>query len=150
MSITVQVNDLGGWSLPAPLLEVGVRAVFTTEGMEEGEVSLTFMGDEEIRALNLEYLEKDGPTDVIAFTLFSPGEPVLGDVYLGYDQIRRQAAEVGVSLEEELLRVAIHGALHLLGHDHPDGPERIESPMFIKQETLLKEILTSHSPGETP
>jgi probable rRNA maturation factor len=55
---------------------------------------------------------------------------------------------VGVSLEEELLRVAIHGALHLLGHDHPEGPERIESPMFQKQEALLTQVLASHSPGE--
>ncbi len=59
---------------------------------------------------------------------------------MGVDQARRQAAELGVPLDEELVRLAVHGTLHVLGHDHPEGPGREESPMFALQEALVRAI----------
>jgi probable rRNA maturation factor len=149
MAVSIQVNQTGEWPLPESLVEAGIRATLTAEGVVEGEVSLTFLGDEEVQALNEQYLQRDRPTDVIAFALHDPGEPVLGDVYVGYLQARRQAEELGVRLEEELLRVSIHGTLHVLGHDHPEGPERMDSPMFQKQEALLTGVLSDLA-GDTP
>jgi probable rRNA maturation factor len=147
MALFVQLNQVGEWPLPEALLEAGVKATLAAEGVVEGEVSLTFVGDEEIQSLNERYLGRDRPTDVMAFALHGTGEPVLGDVYVGYLQTLRQAEELGVGLEEELLRVSIHGTLHVLGHDHPEGPERMESPMFKRQEALLTEVLTDLSSG---
>ena len=74
---------------------------------------------------------------------FSLGEKdiVVGDVYVSFDQARRQAEDLGIELNEELVRLAIHGTLHVLGHDHPEGPERSESPMFQMQEQLLRNLL---------
>ena len=66
----------------------------------------------------------------------------MGDVYIGFDQAERQSAEAGVSLDEELARLAIHGTLHLLGHGHSDGPERTGGPMFELQERLLEDLLS--------
>jgi probable rRNA maturation factor len=93
-----------------------------------------------MRELNRRYLGKDRPTDVIAFTLGEGGD-LVGDVYLGVGQARRQADELGIPLGEELARLAIHGTLHVLGHDHPEGPDRELSPMFELQERLLREVL---------
>ena len=104
------------------------------------EVSLTLLDDEAIAALNRRYLGREGPTDVLAFSLGEPTAP-LGDVYVGFQQAGRQAAEHGVPLEEELARLAIHGTLHVLGHDHPEGPERTRSAMFRLQERLLGELI---------
>jgi len=140
--VAVQVNQLGDWSLPETLLEKGVRELLRLEGRGEGELSLTFMDDRGIQALNQKYLGRDYPTDVIAFALNEAGDPLMGDVYVGYEQAQRQAEEMGVGLLEELLRLAIHGTLHVLGHDHPEGPERTESPMFLRQEELLAGILS--------
>ena len=53
----------------------------------------------------------------------------------------RQADALGVPLMEELARLAIHGTLHVLGHDHPDGDDRSASPMYVLQERLLGEVL---------
>jgi probable rRNA maturation factor len=145
--IAVHLSQVGGWRLPEKLLATGVRAAARRVGADEGEISLTFLGDREIQALNLEYLGKDHPTDVIAFALHDAGAPALGDVYVGYEQARRQAEELGVRLTEELLRLAIHGTLHVLGHDHPDGDDRTESEMFRLQEEIVKEILR---PGVPP
>jgi probable rRNA maturation factor len=124
---------------PAGRLEAAVRHVLADAGVTEAEVSLTLLDDDAIRALNLEWLAHDRPTDVIAFALDDDG--VLGDVYLGVEQAGRQAAELGVPLDEELVRLAVHGTLHVLGHDHPEGPERATSPMFELQERLVREVL---------
>ncbi len=137
----VQVNRTGDWPLPLKLLKTGVREVLRAEGVSGGELSVTFLADEEMRVLNRDYLERDHPTDVIAFALQQPGESLLGDVYVGFEQARRQAAELGIGLDEELVRLAIHGVLHVLGHDHPEGPEREASPMYLRQEELLRRIL---------
>ncbi|MGW8265578.1 MAG: rRNA maturation RNase YbeY [Longimicrobiales bacterium] len=139
--LIVQVTQEGGWRLPVALLEAGVRAVMAGEGVEEGEVSLTFLGDGAIRALNLKYLQKDHPTDVLAFSLHDPGAPPVGDVYVGYEQARRQAEELGIELVEELLRLAIHGTLHVMGHEHPDGEARFQCEMYRRQEEILRRTL---------
>ena len=65
----------------------------------------------------------------------------VGDVYVGIEQAGRQAAEHGVPLDEELVRLAVHGTPHVVGHDHPEGPERLESPMFVLQERLVRDVM---------
>lgn len=141
----VHVNDGGVSGAPITLLTRAVRLVLGSEGIAEGEVSLTLLGDEGIRSLNLEYLARDSVTDVIAFRLSGEGEPLLGDIYIGFDQAVRQAEQMGVDTPEELARLAIHGALHVLGHDHPEGEERMESPMWALQEALLTRLLDADS-----
>ena len=128
--------------VPLELIDRGVRAALKTEGVTAAEVSVTLLDDDSIQELNASYLGHDRPTDVISFSLGEPGE-VLGDVYIGYQQAIRQAAEHGESFASELLRLAIHGTLHVLGHDHPEGPERSDSPMFTLQERLVAEVLGS-------
>ncbi|HET9947447.1 MAG TPA: rRNA maturation RNase YbeY [Longimicrobiales bacterium] len=143
--------DAGGFEeAPVALLERAVRRTLAAEGLAEGdedegheemEISVALLDDVAIRELNRRWLGHDRPTDVLAFALGGPGGAV-GDVYIGMEQARRQAAEAGVPLAEELARLAVHGTLHVLGHDHPEGPERERSPMFELQERLVREVLT--------
>lgn len=137
----VQISRVGSWGIPLKLLENAALAVFRKEGISDGELSLTLLDDDGIRTLNRDYLGRDRPTDVIAFSLHEPGEPVVGDVYVGYEQAARQAEAEGVELEEELARLAIHGTLHVLGHDHPLDEDRWASPMFRLQEEILAGVL---------
>jgi probable rRNA maturation factor len=130
-----------GEGIDVGLLRRAVERTMEAEGAMAGEVSLTLLSDDGIRDLNRRYLGRDRPTDVIAFTL-SEGGAVLGDVYIGLDQAARQAGEAGVGVTEELVRLAVHGTLHLMGYDHPEGDERLLSPMFDRQERLVRELLT--------
>ncbi len=102
------------------LLERAVRAVLEDADVARAEISLTLLGDDAIRELNRRYLGKDRPTDVLAFSLGTGVHPI-GDVYVGVEQARRQARELDVPAKEEIVRLAIHGTLHVLGHDHPEG-----------------------------
>lgn len=140
---TVEVHVGEGVTLPiaAARVAAAVATVLEREGAGPARISLAFVADPEIARLNRDYLSHEGPTDVISFALSGPGEPVVGDVYVGAAQAARQAEELGVPLAEELLRLAVHGTLHVLGHDHPEGDEREGSQMYVRQEALLAEIL---------
>lgn len=124
-------------------VEAAVRHVLRAEGVEAAEVSVALVGDAEITELNQGYLSHEGPTDVISFALHERGEPPLGDVYVCVDQAARQAAGFGATVQEEVLRLAVHGTLHVLGYDHPEGEGREGSEMFARQEALLKELLAA-------
>ena len=119
-----------------------VRATLADEGTRHGEVSLTLVGDDRIRDLNRDYLGHDRVTDVISFALHGPGEPLLADIYIGYPQALRQAAGLGLSAHEELVRLAIHGTLHALGYDHPQE-DRFASDFFRRQEALVERVLAA-------
>ncbi len=142
----VHVNGEAFPRAPLRLIDEAVRRTLAAEGTGRAEVSVTLLADAEIRDLSRRYLGRDWPTDVLAFSLGGDEETV-GDVYVGFEQAGRQAAELGIPLEEELARLAIHGTLHVLGHDHPEGPERSDSPMFRLQEHLLRELLEDPAAG---
>jgi probable rRNA maturation factor len=84
---------------------------------------------------------------VIAFTLPQPDGTVLGDVYLCPEAAKRWVRNGGRgkreegSMDEEIVRLAVHGTLHVLGYDHPDGPGRMRSAMWRKQERYVGRLL---------
>ena len=139
MEVQVSGEFLAGAS--KDWLRSAVSLVLRSAGLSEGEISLTLLDDDSIRELNRTYLGQNAPTDVISFALHEGDEAVLGDVYVGYEQAAIQAAEAGVSVEEELARLSIHGTLHVLGYDHPNTEARFSSEMFILQESLVQKLL---------
>jgi len=111
-------------------------------GCQDKEISILFTDDEYISQLNKRYLNREGPTNVIAFPLLEKEEermgiPILGDIIISVDTAKREAEEAGIDLEERLLRLVIHGILHLLGYDHERSPEE-EEKMQKEEERLLK------------
>jgi probable rRNA maturation factor len=67
--------------------------------------------------------------------------PVIGDIYICPEIARANAKRQGVSSQEELLRLVVHGTLHVLGHDHPESAARTKSPMWRKQERILARVV---------
>jgi probable rRNA maturation factor len=141
--LQVHINVGNFVEADVPALERAVLRTLGEEGATEAEVSLTLLDDPAIREMNLQYLDRDSVTDVISFSLYEAGEPVLGDVYVGYPQALRQADALGIDPGEEMLRLAVHGVLHVLGHDHPEGEDRSTSPMFQRQEEIVRLLLDS-------
>jgi probable rRNA maturation factor len=123
-------------------------------------LGLAFCDDAEISALNREWRGQEGPTDVLAFAIQDDPIPLpaaawagvhgdqeqepleLGDIVISLETARRQAAAEGHSLSRELLFLASHGLLHLLGWDHPDDASL--AAMLARQEELL--AATVHLP----
>ena len=136
----IQVSGESPAGVSRAWLRSAVSLVLRSAGLSEGEISLRLMDDDSIRQLNRTYLGKDATTDVISFALYEGDEAVLGDVYVGYEQAAIQAVEAGISVEEELARLTIHGTLHVLGYDHPDTDARFSSEMFVLQERLVQKL----------
>ncbi len=116
-----------------------VRAVLAGE-RRRARVSVTFLGPERMRRLNLRYTGRDRPTDVLAFTLAQPAGPPVGDVYVCPGVAAGGARARGLPLRQELIRVVIHGTLHALGRDHPEGPGRERSAMWRRQERYVEAL----------
>lgn len=112
------------------------REFLSELGRDGVELSLSIVGDGEIRELNRAWRGKDAPTDVLSFPLVEPPcGPMLGDVVISLDTAERVAREDGRGVAEELDRYLAHGILHLLGHDHARASEARE--MALLEERLL-------------
>jgi probable rRNA maturation factor len=90
----------------------------------KGRVNLVLMKDKKIKELNRRFRKKNKPTDVLAFPMNEEG--VLGDIAISTETARRNAKRFGVSYEQEMKRLVIHGVLHLLGYDHGRKMRRAE------------------------
>lgn len=113
-----------------------VEAVLRGE-RRHADLSFAFVGPTRMRRLNAAWKGRDRPTDVLAFSLALPGGRRQGDVYICRDVARREARARGLPLRQELLRLVVHGTLHVLGYDHPEDERRTASPMWRRQERYL-------------
>ena len=130
-------------SVSRALVLKAATATVRAEHVKDAMLSITFVGRAMISQLNRRYLGHHGPTDVISFGLGRVGRrgAVVGDVYICAEVARDNARRRGSSAGEELLRLVVHGTLHVLGYDHPSGTGRLTSPMWRKQERILTRVL---------
>ncbi len=126
----------------AAALEATVARVLKAERVRHALVSLTLLDAKAMAALNQRHLKHRGPTDIITFGFRDPSGAVIGDIYVCPAVAKANAAAFGVPQREELLRLAIHGTLHVLGYEHPEGEGRTRSAMWKKQERLLRGALS--------
>ncbi|MDQ3699277.1 MAG: rRNA maturation RNase YbeY [Gemmatimonadota bacterium] len=144
--MTVAVDVMAeGVRLPIARARVAAIAshVLRAEGARNALISVAFVSDRAIAALNRRHLGHRGATDVIAFGFERPNgrAPIIGDIYIAPGVARENARRHGARVRDEIARLTVHGILHVLGHDHPAGEERTRSPMWRRQERLLARAL---------
>lgn len=124
------------------LIEKSIAAVLKVENLHENvEVSVSFVGDEEIRDLNRDYRGVDKSTDVLSFPMddeFIIVSRILGDVIINTRRVMEQAEELGHSNERELSYLTVHSILHLLGYDHMEDEDKRE--MREREKLAMKEL----------
>lgn len=124
------------------LIEKSIAAVLKVENLDENvEVSVSFVGDEEIRDLNRDYRGVDKSTDVLSFPMddeFIIVSRILGDVIINTRRVMEQAEEFGHSNERELSYLTVHSILHLLGYDHMEDEDKKE--MREREKLAMKEL----------
>jgi probable rRNA maturation factor len=146
MSAAIAVSVDGG-RIPVSRERVAdaVRAVLRSDKVRDAMISVAFIRSREIQRMNREHLRRNRPTDVIAFGFRSVGRgaPVVGDIYIAPDVARESARANGITVREEILRLVVHGTLHVLGYDHPETGARTRSAMWQKQERLVARLARS-------
>jgi probable rRNA maturation factor len=123
------VVEAGSWPGPRRLkahvaraLEAACRKVRPPAG---AELAVTFTDDAHIRVLNRQFRRKDRPTNVLSFPAGPAGSALLGDIVIAEETVAREAKEQGISRNDHLIHLIVHGFLHLLGHDHEVEAEAI-------------------------
>lgn len=135
--VSILVNDVA-------VSEGDVRRVtmkvLETEHVGEVLLSVTFLSSQRMRVLNRRTFDKDRSTDVIAFPM-KHRDTLTGDIYICPASARRTAVRLGISQREELVRLLVHGTLHVLGYEHPNGASRTSSAMWRLQEKYVAMLL---------
>ncbi len=118
------------------------QRILTELGLLEAEISLLFVNDLQIQALNRRYLCRDKPTNVLAFPMrkgeFSTLHPhLLGDLVISVETAKRQSNRFGLDEMEMVVLLMVHGVLHLIGYEH-EGTKKGAREMTFKQKELFQ------------
>jgi probable rRNA maturation factor len=139
ISPTIRFHFLKKISLPnRQIIKSILTTLFKKEGKKLGDLRYIFVSDDWLLEINRQFLQHDFYTDIITFPLSEPRQPISGEIYISVDRVRENAREFGSTLKEELLRVILHGALHLCGYKDKTAAEKRK--MRKTEERYLREF----------
>jgi probable rRNA maturation factor len=159
--MSIEVNNESGVAVDERAIASAARHVLEAMGVNPlAELSILIVDTEAMTTLHKQWMDLDGPTDVMSFPMDTlddkpglgsdPGPALLGDVILCPEVAAAQAETAGHSMESELFLLTTHGVLHLLGYDH--GEPDTEREMFELQTSLVSEwaAASGRAPIRTP
>lgn len=126
------------------------RRILSVSGYPKAELSILIVDNQQIREINRDYLQRDWPTNVIAFAQREgPGGAlhplVLGDVVISAERAAADAAEANIPFEHEIWFLLIHGILHLLGYDHERGTAEQARRMEDREQQIFELLISEFS-----
>jgi len=139
--ITIDYSKKASCPISKKTLAQVARAAARREPKIKGVIEATIVGDKEIKELNHRYRGVNKVTDVLSFAWGEDRQvksAVLGELFISYPQIVRQAKDFKVSAREEFIRMFVHGLLHLVGYDHVKSSQA--KKMFALQEELVRKF----------
>ncbi len=140
----IDVQDIqDSLAIDPDIMEKNADRVLKMLGKEDSELSLVLCDDRYIRRLNKQYLGKDRPTNVISFPQ-QEGEGIsgnhLGDIVISVQRASVEAGKSGITFEERLLQLVVHGICHLCGYNHEDVSSDKALQMEKKELELLEKL----------
>ena len=120
------------------------KNIFHEKDHNQGNITVILTDDEQLLKLKKEYFQQDVLTDVITFNLEEDGDPVEGEIYISLERVKENTRKFKQNVGIELMRVIIHGCLHIMGYDD-------QTPEGKKEMTQLEDHYLNQSvlPGQT-
>ena len=137
MSINLYKEDFSGKIKDQRKRKNWIKFAIEKKRFLPGDLSFIFCSDEYLLDINKKFLNHDYYTDIVTFN-YVEGKTISGDIFISIDRVRDNAKQYGVSFENELSRVIIHGVLHLIGFDDKDESSRLI--MKMKEDEYLDEL----------
>ena len=122
-------------------ISLWLQNVAKSENFEIADLNYVFVSDEELYEMNVKYLNHNTLTDIITFN-YVDNEIVSGDIFISVDRVKENAVDFNVSFENELLRVMVHGLLHLMNYNDKTDDE--QDLMTLKEDEKLKMFHVEH------
>jgi probable rRNA maturation factor len=116
MAVQFFSADAKSPAFPRTKLKSFLNALFIKERKQLGELNYVFCSDDYLLDINRRFLSHDYYTDIITFDISESKAEVIGEVYISIDRVKDNAVQLQQTTQRELLRVIIHGALHLCGY----------------------------------
>ncbi len=120
------------------LIQNWIKQIIESYQKKVGNINIIFCSNEYLLKINKQFLNHSYYTDIITFS-FNEKDIISGDLYISTDQVKLNASDYKVSFSEELLRVIIHGILHLLGYDDQSDQQRMH--MHVLENEALEKII---------
>jgi len=125
-------------------VQMVIELFLNSHDLGEYSVSVVFVGNAKMRSINLEYRGIDRTTDVLSFTENDDfpdleKDKFLGEIFISYSQVKKQARRLEKSIEDELVFILVHGLLHLLGYDDETEKDRLN--MINLGEEFIEKML---------
>ena len=133
----IEINNLTKFIVDKKFFSNVAKIVLSEENKEKQTISLAFVGEKDIKELNKKFRKNNKTTDVLSFDL--KGGEYLGEVVICPDIVKENAEKNKVSVKNELLKVFIHGILHLCGYEH-EKSEKQAKEMEQKEKLYLSKI----------
>ena len=120
----IEINNLTNFSVDKKIFSTVAKKVLLGENRGTEKLSLAFIDKEEIKKLNKKYRRKNKPTDVLAFgenskfQIPNPKPNYLGEIVICPEVVKENSKKYGISIKKEMMKVFVHGILHLCGYDH--------------------------------
>ncbi len=141
IDISYEIEEEKKWVSEA-FVEKALRAILNHLNLKQSELSCSFVSNQTIQNLNKDYRDLDQVTDILSFTQswdenfkIELESELLGDIVISLEATKQNSKDFEVDFKEELLRVLIHGVLHLTGSDHATNNN--DEPMLQQQEKIL-------------
>ncbi len=134
----IEINNLSKkYAVDKKVFSTVAKIVLKGENRLTETISLAFVGKEEIKKLNRKFRSKNKPTDVLSF-LLNEGD-IFGEIVICPEVVKDNSKKYGVTFKAEMLKIFIHGILHLCGYDH-EKSKKEEEIMEAKQNLYLSKI----------
>ena len=143
IDVQVDGDDEAAPPLASDLIASLVTRALQVGGLEAGLVRVIFSSDEHLRQLQRQFFDQDQYTDVIAFHLNDRDEPLDGEIYISTERALENSGRYGQTHQQELMRLVVHGSLHLIGFD--DATDDAQAQMRAEEDRILAWAATSTS-----